>query len=177
MRSPVQIWVAAPKSRWNPLILAGFFYISKLFSRVYFCGFSLTHTVTHTPKYPERVRERQAGSFAFLPGFFVAFYVLHDLRHEISHRLCRSILLLPGGVGVGAEGEARVVVPQHTGDRFYIHTILEGQGRECVPLWHNKDKSENPCVATGWRFVLILFPLKTALKWGLREGVKNQGCT
>ena len=46
-----------------------------------------------------------------------------------------------------------------------------------VPLWHNKDKSENPCVATGWRFVLILFPLKTALKWGLREGVKNQGCT
>ena len=42
--------------------------------------------------------------------------------------------------------------------------------RESVPLWHNKDKSENPCVATGWRFVLILFPLKTALKWGLREG-------
>ena len=46
-----------------------------------------------------------------------------------------------------------------------------------VPLWHNKDKSENHCIATGWRFVLILFPLKTALKWGLREGVKNQGCT
>ena len=46
-----------------------------------------------------------------------------------------------------------------------------------VPLWHNKDKSENPCVATGWRFVLILFPPKTALKRGLREGVKNQGCT
>ena len=44
-------------------------------------------------------------------------------------------------------------------------------------LWYNKDKLENPCVATGWRFVLILFPLKTALKWGLREGVKNQGCT
>ena len=48
---------------------------------------------------------------------------------------------------------------------------------ERMPLWHNKDKSENPCVATGWRFVLILFPLKTALKRGLREGVKNQGCT
>ena len=26
-------------------------------------------------------------------------------------------------------------------------------------------------------FVLILFPLKTALKWGLREGVKNLSCT
>jgi hypothetical protein len=46
-------------------------------------------------------------------------------------------------------------------------------GRCAVPLWHNKDKSENPCVATGWRFVLILFPLKKALEWGLREGVKN----
>ena len=26
-------------------------------------------------------------------------------------------------------------------------------------------------------FVLILFPLKTAFKWGLQKGVKNQGCT
>ena len=22
--------------------------------------------------------------------------------------------------------------------------------RQRMPLWHNKDKSENPCVATGW---------------------------
>ena len=55
--------------------------------------------------------------------------------------------------------------------------ILRKNSSVSVPLWHNKDKSENPCVATDWRFVLILFPLKTALKWGLREGVKNQGCT
>ncbi len=53
----------------------------------------------------------------------------------------------------------------------------DGVHGEGVPLWHNKDKSENPCVATGWRFVLILFPLKTALKGGLREGVINEGCT
>ena len=55
--------------------------------------------------------------------------------------------------------------------------ILRRKSSVSVPLWHNKDKSENPCVATGWRFVLILFPPKTALKRGLREGVKNQGCT
>ena len=55
--------------------------------------------------------------------------------------------------------------------------ILRKNSSVSVPLWHNKDKSENPCVATGWRFVLILFPPKTALKRGLREGVKNQGCT
>lgn len=60
-----------------------------------------------------------------------------------------------------------------------LYIIPGPEGCHCiaVPLWHNKDKSENPCVATGWRFVLILFPLKTALKRGLREGVKNQGCT
>ena len=124
MRSPVQIWVAAPKFRRNPLILAGFLLFSQLFERVYFCGFWLTHTVTHTPKCSERDRECQTGSFAFLSGFFVSFPVLHDLRHKIPHRLRRPVLLLPGGVGVGAEGEARVVVSQHTVDRFYVYTVL-----------------------------------------------------
>ena len=57
---------------------------------------------------------------------------LHDLRHEISYCLCRSILLLPGGVGIGAEGEARIIVPKHTADRFHIYTVLESQGREGV---------------------------------------------
>ena len=58
---------------------------------------------------------------------------LHDLRHEISYCLCRPILLLPSGVGIGAEGEARVVVPKHTADRFHIYAVLEGQGCESVP--------------------------------------------
>ena len=101
----------------------------------------------------------------------------HHLGHEISHGFRRLVLHLSGGVGVGAQGEAHVVVSQHTGHRLDVYAVLQRQGCEGVPLWHNKDKSENPCVATGWRFVLILFPLKTALKWGLREGVKNQGCT
>ena len=76
MRSPVQIWVAAPKSRWNQLIPAGFPLLSQLFRRVYFCGFSLTHTVTHTPKCPERDRERQTGSSAFLPGVLCHIAIL-----------------------------------------------------------------------------------------------------
>ena len=73
MRSPVQIWVAAPKSRLNPLILAGFLLFSQFFRSIYFCDFSLTHTVTHTPKCPKRDREHQTGSSAFLSGVFVAF--------------------------------------------------------------------------------------------------------
>ena len=126
MRSPVQIWVAAPKSRWNRLVLAGFLLFLQLLGRIYFCDFSLTHTVTHTPKCPERDRERQTGSSAFLPGFFVLAAVeLHDLGHKISHCLRRSILLLPGGVGVSAEGETCVVVAQHTGDGLDVHAILQ----------------------------------------------------
>ena len=102
---------------------------------------------------------------------------LKSTGEEIPHRVRR--LLLHGGrdMGVGIEGKASRVVPQHGGEGFDIYPVLQGQHRECVPLWHNKDKSENPCDARSWRFVLILFPPKTALKRGLREGVKNQGCT
>ena len=96
---------------------------------------------------------------------------------ETAH--CVRRLLLHGGshVGVGVQREPGAVMSQHGGEDFHVYAVMQGQNRERVPLWHNKDKSENPCVATGWRFVLILFPLKTALKRGLREGVKNQGCT
>ena len=44
-----------------------------------------------------------------------------------------------------------------------------------MPLWHNKDKSENPCVAMSWRFVLILFPLKNGPKTGSTRGGKKPG--
>ena len=70
---------------------------------------------------------------AFLPGVFgVAGLLLHHLGHEAAHGFRRLILHLPGGVGVGAEGEARIVVAQHTGDRLDIHPVLEGQRGECV---------------------------------------------
>ena len=49
-----------------------------------------------------------------------------------------------GHVGVGIQGEPGAVVTQHAGHRFHVHPILEGQGSEGMPLWHNKDKSESP---------------------------------
>ena len=72
----------------------------------------LTHTLTHT-----RIGLKSTGeeAFAFSPVFLVLF-CSHDLRHEAAHRLCGLVLLLPCGVGVGAEREARVVVPEHTAD-------------------------------------------------------------
>ena len=38
---------------------------------------------------------------------------LSDLRHEAAHRLCGLVLLLPCGVGVGSQGESRVIVTEH----------------------------------------------------------------
>ena len=58
--------------------------------------------------------------------------VLHDLRHKIPHGFRSLILHLPGSMGIGAEGESGVIVPQHAADGFHIHTVLEGQGGESV---------------------------------------------
>ena len=59
---------------------------------------------------------------------------LSNLRHETAHGLCGLLLHLPRGVGVGAECESSVVVAEHTADGFHIHTVLECQGRERMPL-------------------------------------------
>ena len=80
-------------------------------------------------------------------------------------------------MGVDVQRGAAGNVANNGGQGLNIHPMFQGSGRKCVPLWHNKDKSENPCVARSWRFVLILFPLKTAPERGLREGVINGGCT
>ena len=92
--------------------------------------------MTHTGKCAERVREHRVGSLAFLPGVFGGSGVvlhLHHLGHEVSHSFRRLILHLAGGVGVGAQGEACIVVAQHTGDCLDIHAILQGQGCEGMP--------------------------------------------
>ena len=56
--------------------------------------------------------QRAPGRKAKFPAqrFFAAGLLLHDLCHEAAHGLRCLILHLPGGMGVGAEGEARVVV-------------------------------------------------------------------
>lgn len=59
-------------------------------------------------------------------------FLLHHLCHEAAHGLGGFILLLAGGVGVGAQGEARVVMAQHTADGFHVHAVLQGQRGECV---------------------------------------------
>ena len=58
--------------------------------------------------------------------------MLHDLGHEVTHGFCGLVLDLACGVGIGAEGEACVVVAQHTADRLYVDAVLEGYGGEGV---------------------------------------------
>ena len=80
----------------------------------------------------QRAPDRKFG----LPARYSCVLVVrvsHHLAHEIPHGFRRLILHLPGGVGVGTQGEARIVVPQHTGDRFNIHSVLQGQGGEGMP--------------------------------------------
>ena len=73
----------------------------------------LTHTVTHTTKCVERFKEHRRGGFCLLSGIFASFFCLHDLRHEAAHFLRGLLLHLSCGVGVGSQGESRVVVTEH----------------------------------------------------------------
>ena len=107
----------------------------------------------------------------FSPGFGNATLQRH------CHSFARSSLGLRKGVGVDIQRCGGLGVAQGSAHRPCVRPAGNQQCSIQVPLWHNKDKSENPCVARSWRFVLILFPLKTTLKSGLREGVINQGCT
>lgn len=68
--------------------------------------------------------------------------VLHDLCHEAAKCLSGFILLLPCGVGVGAEGKPSIVVAQHGGHRFYTYAVLKSGGGEGVRQVVEADASQ-----------------------------------
>ena len=78
-------------------------------------------------------------------------------------------------MGVGVQREPGTVVAQHPGDGLNIHTVLQGYRGERVPLWHNKDKSENPCVATGWLVCPYSFSTKNGPEMGSAGGGEKLG--
>jgi hypothetical protein len=74
--------------------------------------------------------------------------ILQRHLHKVSH-LFRRLLLHPGSdMGVSIQRKTRGKMSQHMGQRLDVDAILQGNCGKSVPLWHNKDKSENPCVAT-----------------------------
>ena len=48
--------------------------------------------------------------------------------------------------------------------------LLERKHCVSMPLWHNKDKSENPCVATGWLVCPYSFSTKNGPQMGSTGG-------
>lgn len=43
--------------------------------------------------------------------------------YRISHDRRSFVLLLAGGVGIGAEGEACVIMAQHGGNGFHVYAV------------------------------------------------------
>jgi len=119
----------------------------------------LTHTVTHTTKCVERFKEHRRGGFCLLSGIFAPFFCLHDLRHKTAHGLCGLVLLLPRSVGVGAECKSGVIVAEHTADGFDVHSILQCQRCEGMPLRYNYDKPEKPRISRVFGYLARFFIL------------------
>ena len=78
---------------------------------------------------------------------------------------------------MGVQREPGTVVAQHPGDGLDIHSVLQGYRGERMPLWHNKDKSENPCGATGWLVCPYSFSTNFPAKSRHNEGCQKVRCT
>ena len=72
--------------------------------------------------------------------------------------------------------EIRCQLGQQSGWIITPHRpLLQTMYAECMPLWHNKDKSENPCGATGWLVCPYSFSTKNDPKMGSAEGGEKPG--
>ena len=68
-----------------------------------------------------------------LASIFFVLDLSECLLQQIPH-FCRRLLLhLVRSMGVGGEGETCAAEAQHTGHRFYIYAVLQGEGCEGVP--------------------------------------------
>ena len=92
------------------------------------------------------------------------FCGLHGLADDAADGVGGGALHPLRGVGVGAESEARIVVSQRTGQRLDVHTVLEGQRGEGVPLRYNNDKQKKPLFSRGLSVCRLLFNSFSKLK-------------
>ena len=79
-------------------------------------------------------------------SYCLPYHIAHGIRC-FSHHIRR-------GVGVGAEGEARAVMPQGAGQGLHIHPILERQRCEGVP----EIVKPNMLGADGFQDLLVGMP-------------------
>ena len=62
-------------------------------------------------------------------------------------------------MSVGIQCKPCGEVPQHPEDGLDIHPILQGNGRECVPLRYNYDKPEKPRISRVFGYLARFFIL------------------
>ena len=72
------------------------------------------------------------------------FYVFRLHTQHISHCLGSFFLCRCSDMGVGVQRKTCGEVTQHAGDRLNVHSVLEGDGCEGVPLRYNYDKPGKP---------------------------------
>ena len=75
-----------------------------------------------------------------------------------------GVLHIRGRVRVNVQRRGRRHMSQHGGERFYVHPILQRQGRECVPLRYNNDKQKKPLFSRGLSVCRLLFNSFSKLK-------------
>ena len=120
----------------------------------------LTQTVTQKQRGQESTGEGRMASSVPLR----LFCGLHGLADDAADGVGGGALHSLRGVGVGAEGKARVIVSQRAGQRLDIHAVLEGQRGEGVPLRYNNDKQKKPLFSRGLSVCRLLFNSFSKLK-------------
>ena len=87
------------------------------------------------------------------------FSTLEHLWHDLSDGSSRFLLHSAGRVRVDIQREARAAVAEHGGNRFHVHAVLQGHGREGVPLRYNYDKPEKPRISRVFGYLARFFIL------------------
>ena len=107
----------------------------------------------------ERSGKHRRGADGIIRPSPAVFCGLHGLADDAADGVGGGALHPLRGVGVGAEGEARVVVAQCAGQRLDVHAVLEGQRCEGVPLRYNYDKPEKPRTSRVFGYLARFFIL------------------
>jgi len=107
----------------------------------------------------ERSGKHRRGADGIIRPSPAVFCGLHGLADDAADGVGGVTLHPLRGVGVGAEGKARVIVSQRTGQRLDVHAVLEGQRGEGVPLRYNYDKPEKPRISRVFGYLARFFIL------------------
>ena len=78
---------------------------------------------------------------------------------QVTHGLSGLFLRRCGDMGIGVQRNPGGVMPQHPGDRFDVHTVLQGERCECVPLRYNYSKPEKPRISRIFGYLARFFIL------------------